>query len=262
MLLRLEPLPHLGASAVAVRVALFRVEPVARRPALLRRDDFHALAVLERVMERHHRAVDARAAAPMTEARVHGVGEIDRRRAHRQIDDLALRRQHVDRVGEKAALERREPLGGIDDRILPVEHLAQPCDAILERGIAPHALRRALLVAPVRGDAVLGMLVHLARADLHLERLAFGPDHRGVQRSIVVGLRFRDVVVELARQRRPEVMDAAERRIAVLDVVDQDPHGADVVEAVDARLLAPHLEPDAVDVLRPAGDLRRARRPP
>jgi hypothetical protein len=52
-------------------------------------------------------------------------------------------------------------------------------------------------------------------------------------------------------------MDAAERRIAVLDVVDQDPHGADVVEAVDAGLLAPHLEPDAVDVLRPAGDLRR-----
>jgi hypothetical protein len=51
-------------------------------------------------------------------------------------------------------------------------------------------------------------------------------------------------------------MDAAERRVAVLHVVHQDPHGADVVQAVDTRLLAAHLEPDAVDVLRPAGDLR------
>jgi hypothetical protein len=33
---------------------------------------------------------------------------------------------------------------------------------------------------------------------------------------------LRDVVVELARQRRPQVMDDAERRVAVLDVVDQD----------------------------------------
>ena len=151
-------------------------------------------------MQRHHRAVDARAAAPVAEARVHGVREIDRRRAHRQIDDLALRRQHVDGVGEEAALERGEPLGRVGDRVLPVEHLPQPRDAVLERGVAARALLRAFLVAPVRGDAVFGMLVHLARADLHLERLALRADHRRVQRAIVVGLRLRDVIVELARR--------------------------------------------------------------
>ena len=187
---------------------------------------------------------------------MHRVREIDRRRAHRQIDDLALRREDVDGVGEEAAPERGEPLGRVGDRIFPVEHLPQPRDAVLECGIAARALLRALLVPPMRGDAVFGMLVHLARADLHLERLAFGTDHRRVQRSVVVGLRLRDVVVELARQRRPQMMDDAERGVAVLDVVDQDPHGADVVQAVDARLLAAHLVPDAVDVLRPAGDLR------
>jgi hypothetical protein len=31
-------------------------------------------------------------------------------------------------------------------------------------------------------------------------------------------------------------MDDAERRVAVLDVVDENPHRADVVERVDARL--------------------------
>ena len=93
----------------------------------------------------------------------------------------------------------------------------------------------AFLVAPVRGDAVLGVLVHLVGADLHLERLALGADHRRVQRAVVVGLGLGDVVVELARQRRPQVVDDAERRVAILDVVDQDAHGADVVERVDAR---------------------------
>ena len=42
----------------------------------------------------------------------------------------------------------------------------------------------AVLVRPVRGDAELRRLVHLARADLDLERPALGPDHRRVQRAV------------------------------------------------------------------------------
>ena len=97
--------------------------------------------------------------------------------------------------------------------------------------------------------------MHLERADLHFERLVFRPDHRGVQRAVVVGLGLRDVVVELARKRRPHVMDDAERRVAILDVVDENAHRANVVERVDAGLLAAHLVPDAVDVLGPTRDL-------
>src|SRR6185295_18009485 len=139
------------------------IEPVTRWTALLRRDDLDALAVAQRVVERHHLAVDAGAPAAMSKARVNGVGEIDRRRTLRQIDDLALRRQHVDRVGEQAAAERREPFARTGDRVLPVENLAQPRDLVVKARIA--ALDRTFLVAPVRGDAVLGMPVHLARAD-------------------------------------------------------------------------------------------------
>ena len=47
-------------------------------------------------------------------------------------------------------------------------------------------------------------------------------------------------------------MDDAERRVAVLDRIDEDAHRPDVVERVDADLLAPQLAEDAVDVLRPA----------
>ena len=97
--------------------------------------------------------------------------------------------------------------------------------------------------------------MHLARADLHLERLALRPDHRGVQRPVVVRLRLGDVVVELARQRRPQLVDDAEHRVAIAHVVDEHAHRADVVERLDAAALAAHLAPDAEDVLRPAADL-------
>ncbi len=83
---------------------------------------------------------------------------------------------------------------------------------------------------------------------------ALRPDDRGVQRLVVVRLGLGDVVVEFARDRRPQVVHDAERRVAVLDLVDQNAHGADVVERVDARLLAAHLVPDAVDVLGAAAD--------
>src|SRR4029434_3336411 len=118
------------------------------------------------------------------------------------------------------------------------------------------ALLPAFLVAPMRGDAVFRMLVHLGRSDLHLERLALRPDHRRVERAIAVCLRLRDVIVELAGERRPEVMHHAECCITVADVVDQDAHRADIVERVDSDFLATHVVPDAVDVLRPSGDLR------
>ena len=118
-------------------------------------------------------------------------------------------------------------------------------------------MARAFLVAPVRGDAELGVLVHLVRADLDFDGLAFRPDHRGVQRAIVVRLRLRDVVVELPRHRRPQVVHDAERGVAVLHVVDEHAHRAHVVKRFEADALALHLVVDAVDVLRPAADFGR-----
>ena len=107
----------------------------------------------------------------------------------------------------------------------------------------------------MRRDAVFRLTVHVERADLHLERLALGPYHGGVQRAVIVRLGLGDVVVKLARQRCPEVVHDAERGVAVLHFVDENAHRADIVERLDARLLAPHLRPDAVDVLGATADL-------
>ena len=114
----------------------------------------------------------------------------------------------------------------------------------------------ARLVAPVRGDSDLGRLVHLPGADLDLDRAPVGADHRGVQRLVHVGLGGGDVVLEAVGDRHVQAVHEAEGGVAVAHRLDEDAHGAEVVDLLEGRSLGPHLVVDAVEVLRPAGDLR------
>ena len=111
------------------------------------------------------------------------------------------------------------------------------------------------LVRPVRGDAPLGPLVHLAGADLHLDRPALRPDHRGVQALVEVELGHRDVVLEATHHRPPTTVDAAERGVAVLDRVDDHAHRDEVEDVVELAALDDHLLVDAPQVLAAPGDL-------
>ncbi len=179
-----------------------------------------------------------------------------------------MRGQHIDVVVVERGLAQLRPglvagLGGrtIGHLVLPRQQLPQPGDLVVVlvagRELPAVAARAGLLVAPVRGHAVFGEAVHLLGADLHLERAAVVADHDGVQRLIAVRLGPRDVVVELARHRLPEMMHDAEHRIAILDVGHDHAKCPHVVELGKIELLAAHLAPDAVDVFRPAADLGR-----
>ena len=144
---------------------------------------------------------------------MHLVGEIERRAADRHIDDLALGRQHVDAVLEQIdAHAVEEIVGGV--LLFGCEQRAQLVDLALVRLIAA----AAFLVAPMRGDAALGIGVHLVGADLDFDRLVAGTEHGGVNRAVQIVLRGRDVVVELAGNELPERVHDAERRVAVRDV--------------------------------------------
>ncbi|MNV88468.1 hypothetical protein D3C71_1826820 [compost metagenome] len=82
----------------------------------------------------------------------------------------------------------------------PGQQLAQHGDlgVVLAGGAdARIALGTRLLVGPVRGHAVFGMVVHGLGADLDLDGAAVLVAHHGVQRLVAVGLGARDVVVEL-----------------------------------------------------------------
>src|SRR6266702_1793164 len=86
-----EPLADLVSRARAFDVAERRVEPVAARAAGLGRDDLDAFSVLEPVIERDDGTVHLGAAAAVADVGVQRVGEIDRSRPLRQLDDPALR---------------------------------------------------------------------------------------------------------------------------------------------------------------------------
>src|SRR5438445_13762215 len=73
----------------------------------------------------------------------------------------------------------------------------------------------SLLPEPVRRDAVLGRVVHLAGADLDLVRLAGRAEHGRVERLVPVGLGARDVVLDALLERRPLVVDDPEHVVAL-----------------------------------------------
>src|SRR6202008_1412596 len=237
--------------ARALDEAALRHQPVARRAARLGADDLDAAPALPDRIERHDVPIAPGTAAAVAEIAVQRVGEVDRRTAGRQVDHLALRREHVHRVVQPGLPGGARPVG---DLVAPREQLAQPRDLLLERAVG--ALRfTALLVAPVRRDAELGMPVHLLGADLHLYRLARRTDHRSVQGLVQVSLRAGDVVVEFLRDRLPQVLHHAERGIAVLHRRHDDAQRAHVVDLAEVERLVAHLVPDRVDVLRAAVDL-------
>jgi hypothetical protein len=107
----------------------------------------------------------------------------------------------------------------------------------------------------VRRNAELGMLVHLVRPYLHLERQLARTDHRGMQRAVVVLLRVRDVVVELTGDIRPAAVHEPERGVALGEIADDHAHGEHVHDLLEGDALALHLAPDAVDVFRASADL-------
>src|SRR5690606_18869555 len=135
------------------------------------------------------------------------------------------------------------------------EYLPQPCDFFL---VAADALAIAVrsLVTPVGTDTKFGLLVHIEGAYLHFEHLAFGADHRRVQRAIAVVLRIGDVVVEFIRHIAPQAMHDAERAVAIPHLGHQYAHGANIVDLRKADTLALHFSPDAVDMLGAPGKLR------
>ena len=88
----------------------------------------------------------------VTDLGVHGVGEVNRRRALDQGDDPALGREDVDLVLAEVELQRFEERDRVVLLLFDVGESLHPGDLFV---------RGTLLVAPVGGDAELGATVHL-----------------------------------------------------------------------------------------------------
>ncbi len=80
-------------------------------------------------------------------------------------------------------------------------------------------------------------------------RSAQGPDHRGVEGLVHVGLWNGDVVLEPPVDRFPHGMNVPQDLVAFLDGFNDDPEGEDIVDLVRGEVLVQHLFVDAVEVL-------------
>jgi len=238
-----NPVADFLFGAMALYIAL--MQPIQTRPAFFGRQNLDALAVFERGVERHDLAVDLGTAAAVAQIGVQVVSKIDRGRTARQRDHLAGGREHIDVVVKEFGFERIRKLTFLRHVFAPVEQLAQPGNLLDIFSVA----LTAFLVAPVRGHAVFGMLVHVERADLDFNRLIARADHGRVQALVMVALGLGDIVVKFARNRLPEVMDDAEYGVTVAHRIDQHAHRAHIVNLGKIDLLLLHLFPDAVDVL-------------
>ena len=98
------------------------------------------------------------------------------------------------------------------------------------------------------GDALLGDAMHFLRANLHFERLA-RVNHGGVQRLIQIGPRHRDVVLESAGNRPPNLVDHAERGVAILHRVGDHAHGQQIVNLVESALLLLNFQVQRIEPL-------------
>src|SRR3546814_7889409 len=74
---------------------------------------------------------------------------------------------------------------------------------VLKPGVVVALGVGALLVSPMGGQPLFGLLVHLARANLDFDPHPVVVDHRGVERAIAVALRRGNEILEPARHHRP-----------------------------------------------------------
>src|SRR5579872_1223795 len=107
----------------------------------------------------------------------------------------------------------------------------------------------------MRGDAILGRAMHLASADLDLQRIAARSDHGGVDGLIAVCLRHGDIVFEAAWKRRPKAVNDAYRAVAIVHRVDDDAD-RDEIEDIGEFFAALQLLIDGEKVLGSAADVR------
>ena len=252
--LQLEPMNDLRPRARGGDVAQVRVQPVAARGALLAGDDLDLLTGLQAVVERYDAPVDLGTAAVVTDFGVHAVSEVQRRGALGQIDGMAVRGEHVNAVRLDIHAKLIGQAANVTQLFVPFEHLTQPGDLLLV--VVRGGFDVGALVPPMRANTQLGFLVHGLGADLHLQHLAFRPEHGGVQRAVAVFLGVGDVVVEFLGDVPPQCMHDTQRGVAVADLGHQHAHSANVVDLAELQAFLLHLSPDRIDVLGTSVDFR------
>ena len=217
-------------------------------------DHLHHVPIFEGRAQRHLLAIDARCHGAVADIAVDGIGKVHHGGAARQRHDLALGREHIDRIGEEVHLDVLPKLSRVPGFILDVQQRLQPLCAQAVVGLV---LRVVDLVEPMRSDAGLGHHMHGLGAHLKLHIDAGRAHQRGVQRLVAVDLGDGDMVFEFARHRLVELVQQSQGRVAVGDLRHQHPKAIHIGHLGKAQVLVVHLAVNGVQRLFPSGNAHR-----
>ena len=104
----------------------------------------------------------------------------------------------------------------------------------------------AILVQPVRGNAVFGDVMHALRADLNFYRGTVRADQRGMQRLIAIFLGDGNIVLELSRHRFVQAVQCTKRQITGRRVTNDDAESVDIEHLREAQALLDHFSIDRI----------------
>ena len=225
---------------------LHDVEPFSSRLLVALGDDFHLVARVQFLSEGYRLAVDLSAHAGVADARVDVVGEVEHRGSFREVQQVALRGEHINlvflQVGGKLVHQLQVVVvfqGGTDVGKPFVNASFSLLDA---------------LVSPVCSQSVFGDIVHSFGSDLDFYPFLLRSQYGGVQTLVSVALRHAEPVAHTLWVRLIHICNQGEGlpalHIFLLSrCVDDDSDGKEVIYTFEGALLLLHLLPDGVDAL-------------
>ena len=196
--------------------------------------------------EGYRLAVDLSAHAGVADARVDVVGEVEHRGTFREVQQVALRGEHINLVFLQVG-------GKLVHQLQVVVAFQGGTDVGKPFVNASFSLLDAL-VAPVCSQSVFGDIVHSFGSDLDFHPFLLRSQYGGVQTLISVALRHAEPVAHTLWVWLIHVCDQGEG-LPALHVfllswcVDDDSDGKEVIYTLEGALLLLHLLPDGVDAL-------------
>src|SRR5471032_1703059 len=211
-----EPVMDLRTAAAGGNVTEIRIQPVTAWIGVLLGDDFNLVTHAQLISKRHDAPANFRPNAAVSDIAMNMVSEVERRRAHRQVDNIAFRRKHVNAIVEYLTAHFIKHFARVSHLFLPRDKLTQPGNtAFVAAAAAPHH-GSAFFVLPMRRDAQFGIFMHLACTDLYFQRFTAWPQNDSVNRLITVWFWVSDVVVKFIRQMAEMGMYNPERCVTIL----------------------------------------------
>ena len=226
--------------------------PVGAFPRLFGSDDLDDLAGFHLVVQGDDPFVHFGADHPVAHGAVDGIGEVDDRGAHGQVDNVPLGGEYEHFLGDQVAFDRVNKVCNVLAFRLVFQHLADPGQPVIQSRVVRILGGHPQFILPVGRDAVFRCVVHLPGADLHLERHPGLGDHGGVQGLVHIGLGHGNIVFEPVGQGLEHIVDNAQDVIAVLNGIHDDPHRKHIVDLFKALALDEHLPVNAVNALHTA----------